>query len=257
VIINPAAYTVLCFGDSNTNGMPGDDKNYVRLPADVRWTGRLQRRLGDGYYVIEEGLNGRTTDLDYDNRPGCNGRAYFGPCLQSHHPLDVVVIMLGTNDLKIQFNRSAATIAATLEGYISDVVANAENRAGGGPCTILVSPIHLDGRQPAFAEMNGENFDASAVDESRLLSAEVRRVAEARGALFADAATVARAGGDGLHLSLDSHDRLAELIAAKIKQAVPDPPPVGERIEGVTPHVPNQGEIAAGQAKITGPLAGH
>jgi lysophospholipase L1-like esterase len=106
VITNPAAHTVLCFGDSNTNGISGDDENYVRLPAAVRWTGRLQRLLGDGYYVIEEGLNGRTTDLDYANRPGCNGRTYFGPCLQSHHPLDVVVIMLGTNDLKAEFNRS-------------------------------------------------------------------------------------------------------------------------------------------------------
>jgi hypothetical protein len=71
--------------------------------------------------------------------------------------------------------------------------------------------------------MTGENFDATAIDRSRRLSAELRRVAEARGALFADAATVARAGGDGLHLSLESHDRLAGLIAAKIKQAVSDP----------------------------------
>ncbi|HEX7266984.1 MAG TPA: GDSL-type esterase/lipase family protein [Streptosporangiaceae bacterium] len=223
MITNPAAHTVLCFGDSNTNGIPGDDENYVRLPAAVRWTGRLQRLLGDGYYVIEEGLNGRTTDLDYANRPGCNGRTYFGPCLQSHHPLDVVVIMLGTNDLKVEFNRSPATIAAALDCYISDVSANAENPAGGRPRTILVSPIHLDDSQPAFAEMTGENFDATAIDKSRRLSAELRRVAEARGALFADAATVARAGRDGLHLSLESHDRLASLIAAKIKQAVSDP----------------------------------
>jgi lysophospholipase L1-like esterase len=56
VISNPAASTVLCFGDSNTNGIPSDDANYVRLPADVRWTGRLQLLLGDGYDVIEEGL---------------------------------------------------------------------------------------------------------------------------------------------------------------------------------------------------------
>jgi len=220
VIINPAAYTVLCFGDSNTNGIPADDENYVRLPADVRWTGRLQRLLGDGYYVIEEGLGGRTTDLDYADRPGCNGRTYFGPCLQSHDPLDVVVIMLGTNDLKTEFDRPPAAIAAALDGYISDVADNAENRAGGPPRTILVSPIHIDDSQPAFAEMNGQNFDASAPERSRRLAAELRRVAEARGVLFADAATVVRAGDDGVHFSLDSHDRLAELIAAMIRQAV-------------------------------------
>jgi lysophospholipase L1-like esterase len=220
VIINPAAYTVLCFGDSNTNGIPADDENYVRLPADVRWTGRLQLLLGDGYYVIEEGLGGRTTDLDYADRPGCNGRPYFGPCLQSHDPLDVVVIMLGTNDLKTEFSRSPAAIAAALDGYISDVAENAENRAGGPPRTILVSPIHIDDSQPAFAGRTSQNFAASAPGRSRRLAAELHRVAEARGALFADAATVARAGDDGLHLTLDSHDRLAELIAARIKQAV-------------------------------------
>lgn len=220
VIINPAAYTVLCFGDSNTNGIPADDEDYVRLPADVRWTGRLQRLLGGGYYVIEEGLGGRTTDLDYADRPGCNGRPYFGPCLQSHEPLDVVVIMLGTNDLKTEFSRSPEAIAAALDGYISDVAGNAENRAGGTPQTILVSPIHIDDSQPAFATMNGQNFAASAPGRSRRLAAELRRVAAARGALFADAATVARAGDDGLHLTLDSHDRLAELIAARIKQAL-------------------------------------
>jgi lysophospholipase L1-like esterase len=223
VITNPAASPVLCFGDSNTNGIPSDDDNDVRLPADVRWTGRLQRLLGDRYYVIEEGLSGRTTDLEYDDRPGCNGRPYFTSCLQSHRPLDVVVVMLGTNDLKIQFDRSPADIAAALDGYIDDVESNAENRAGGVPRIILMCPVHLDDSRPAFAEINGAKFDAAAVDKSRRLSAELRRVAEARGVLFADAATVAHVGGDGLHLSLDSHDRIAEFIAGKIKKALPDP----------------------------------
>jgi lysophospholipase L1-like esterase len=63
VITNPTASTVLCFGDSNTHGTPGDDPEYRRLPIDQRWTGRLQRLLSDGYHVIEEGLGGRTIDL--------------------------------------------------------------------------------------------------------------------------------------------------------------------------------------------------
>jgi lysophospholipase L1-like esterase len=217
VITHPAR-TVLCFGDSNTNGIPADDEDYVRLAADVRWTGRLQRLLGDGFDVIEEGLSGRTTDVDYDDRPGCNGRTYFAPCLQTHHPLDVVVIMLGTNDLKNQFNRSPATIADALNGYIDDVAANAATRAGGVPRIVLVSPIHIDDTQPGFAEMTGPNFDAVAVAKSRRLAEEVRRVAQTRGVRCADAATVARAGGDGLHLSLDSHQRLAELIAPLVTE---------------------------------------
>ncbi len=219
VITNPAAYTILCFGDSNTNGIPSDDENYVRLPADVRWTGRLQRLLGDAYDVIEEGLSGRTVDLDYDDRPGCNGKPYFAPCLQSHHPLDAVVIMLGTNDLKTRFGRKPAQIAAGLDGYVDDVEVNAANRAGERPAIILVSAIHLDDSRPAFAEMTMANFDAADVGKSKRLSAEIRSVAQARGVLFADAASVARAGDDGVHLSADSHDRLAELLATVIEAA--------------------------------------
>jgi lysophospholipase L1-like esterase len=111
---DPDAVRVLCFGDSNTHGCPGDDIDYVRLPADRRWTGLLQDLLGDGYEVIEEGLNGRTTDVDYEDRPGHNGRPYFVPCLLSHQPLDVVVVMLGSNDLKACFARTPNEIAEAL-----------------------------------------------------------------------------------------------------------------------------------------------
>ncbi len=228
MLTNPTAITVLCFGDSNTNGMPSDDEDYVRLAADVRWTGRLQRLLGDGYDIIEEGLNGRTTDLyygdrDHDDRPGCNGRAYFGPCLRSHHPLDVVVLMLGSNDLKTQFHRSPADIAAALDGYFDDVAANVGTRAGGAPATILVSPILPDDRQPRFADVAAGSFDADVVDKARGLAAELRRVAQGRDALFADAAAVARAGADGQHISLESHAPLAELIARQLGQAIARP----------------------------------
>ena len=93
MITDPGAVVVLCFGDSHTHGIAFDDGQHVRLPADVRWTGQLQRLLGDGYSVIEEGLSGRTTDVDYDDRPGCNGRTYFVPCLLSlDPPMDMALI---------------------------------------------------------------------------------------------------------------------------------------------------------------------
>src|SRR6478672_7408743 len=110
---NPDAKRILCFGDSNTWGriphVPG------RYPVNVRWTGRLQKLLGDNFEIIEEGLGSRTTDLNYAKKPGRNGRAYLTPCLDSHNPLDVVVIMLGTNDAKIEFNRNAQDIALAVE----------------------------------------------------------------------------------------------------------------------------------------------
>lgn len=104
-----AERVVLCYGDSNTYGwipVAGG-----RFPRDVRWPGVLAAQLGDGWHVIEEGLGGRTTIFDDPILPGRNGKTYLEPCLLSHEPVDVVVIALGTNDLKVRFAASAADIA--------------------------------------------------------------------------------------------------------------------------------------------------
>ena len=220
MLTDPDAVRVLCFGDSNTNGIPADDPDYLRLGPDVRWTGRLQRLLGDGYDVIEEGLSGRTTDVDYVDRPHCNGRTYFPACLMTHHPLDLVVVMLGSNDFKTCFARSAATIADALHGYVDDVAAYVTDRRGRTPALLLVSPILLDPSVTDYEDPTGNGFDAQSLAASRALGAEVRRVAEERGVMFADAASVARAGGDGLHLTLDSHQPLAQLVADNVIRIV-------------------------------------
>ena len=211
------AVRVLCFGDSNTHGTPADDPDYVRLDADVRWTGRLQRLLGDGYEVVEEGLNGRTTDVDYADRPHCNGRTYFPAALLSHHPLDVVVVMLGSNDFKTCFRRDAATIANALHGYVDDVATYVTDREGRTPALLLLSPILLDDSITAYVDPTGNGFDERSLEASRAVAGEIRTVAQERGVLFADAASVARAGGDALHLTHDSHQPLAELVAGIVQ----------------------------------------
>jgi lysophospholipase L1-like esterase len=220
---DPAAVRVLCFGDSNTHGAP-DAEPYTRLPADQRWTGRLQRLLGDGYEVVEEGLNGRTTDVDYVDRPHCNGRTAFPMALLSHGPLDVVVVMLGSNDFKTCFERTAPAIAGALSGYVDDVATYVVDRDGRTPPLLLVSPILLDESITAYEDPQGNGFDAASLEASLGLADELRRVAAERGALFADAASVAHAGGDGLHLTLDSHEPLAEMLATSIRL----PPPRGK-----------------------------
>ena len=221
---DPDAVRVLCFGDSNTHGAPADDPEYVRLGPDVRWTGRLQHLLGDGYEVVEEGLSGRTTDVDYLDRPHCNGRTYFPAALMSHHPLDVVVVMLGSNDFKTCFARSAPTIANALHGYVDDVASYVTDRRGRTPTVLLLSPIQLDESVTEYVDPTGNGFDDRSLAASRGLAAEVRRVAEERGVQFADAASVARPGGDGLHLTLDSHEPLARLVADVLGQGTRTPP---------------------------------
>jgi lysophospholipase L1-like esterase len=215
---DPDAVRVLCFGDSNTHGAPDDDPDYARLPADRRWTGLLQAELGDQVEVIEEGLGGRTTDLDDPDTPGAGGRAYFAPCLRSHKPLDVAVIMLGTNDLQARFDRTPGAVAEMLHGYLDDLAAHGLDRHGGVPAAVLGSPIRIDDTTPLYEKMTADSFDHTSVARSGELAREIHRVADLRGVGFADAATVARPGADGLHLSPDSHAPLAAYLATVVRR---------------------------------------
>jgi lysophospholipase L1-like esterase len=83
----------------------------VRYPVEVRWTGSFKAFLGNDYSVIEEGLNGRTTVWDDPLEDYRNGKETLIPCLLSNAPLDLVALMLGSNDLKSRFNASAFDIA--------------------------------------------------------------------------------------------------------------------------------------------------
>ncbi len=102
--------TILCYGDSNTHGF--NPATQGRFSLSERWTGVLMRELGSDYHVIEEGLGGRTTVWDDPIMESRNGRDYLLPCLWSHKPLDLVIIMLGTNDLKDRFSLTPFDIAA-------------------------------------------------------------------------------------------------------------------------------------------------
>lgn len=97
--------TIVCYGDSNTWGY--DPVTMDRLPITQRWTGVLAQELGAGYRVIEEGLNGRTTVWDDPIEGYKNGKEYLIPCLETHRPIDLITILLGTNDLKMRFSVSA------------------------------------------------------------------------------------------------------------------------------------------------------
>lgn len=214
---NPHATTILCYGDSNTWGQKPDRSG--RYPADIRWTGRLQKQLGGDYYLIEEGLSSRTTDLEYHKKPGRNGRTYFGPCLASHNPIDLVVLMLGTNDLKVEFNRSPQDIANAIKGLIDDIPQNASARVGGEPQMLIVSPIKVNNAARTFEAIYGDTYyDAESAAKSNELAGAIQTVTNQAGVSFFDASTVAVAGEDGIHLSEDAHIALADALELKIRE---------------------------------------
>ncbi len=194
--------SILCYGDSNTWGyIPGAAQRY---PRDVRWPGVLQAKLGADFHVIEEGLNARTTVMDDPIRGGAikNGLSYLRPCLESHAPLDLVILALGVNDLKHRFGFSAYDIAAniaTLIGVIQPIP------------VLLVSPPHV-GPLSALAELF-----AGAPEKSRQLAPHYQAIAKQLGCHFFDAATLVQTSPiDGVHWAADQHvllgSRLAEMV---------------------------------------------
>jgi lysophospholipase L1-like esterase len=207
--------TVLCYGDSNTWGAATVSRPDDRYAPDERWPGVLRGALGSDWLVIEEGLNGRTTVSD-DPIEGAerNGRTYLYPCLQTHKPLDVVVIMLGTNDLKARFNKSPWEIAQGI-GVLVDMVRSAGvGRGGGVPRVLVVSPAPTRETIPMHAEMF-----VGAQEKSKKLAAAYRALAGERGVDFFDAGSVIESSFyDGFHLDPEAHSALGIAIAAEISR---------------------------------------
>lgn len=205
--------TVLCYGDSNTWG--SDPATRTRFPPDVRWTGILAGALGSGYRVIEEGLNGRTTRWDDPIELHRNGLTYLVPCLESHQPLDLVAIMLGTNDLKARFRLSAADIAQSAAGLAQIASRTARNAAGQPSAILLVAP-------PPLAKLTG--FDLmfeGAEAKSTLFADYYARSAEWSGLAFLDAGSVMRSSDlDGIHFEAAEHHKLGAAVAAKVRELI-------------------------------------
>ena len=207
--------TILVYGDSNTYGtVPlsgfGDGK---RFDLETRWAGVMRTELGAGHWVIEEGLGGRTTVHD-DPIEGAhkNGRTYLLPCLESHAPVDLVIIKLGTNDLKRRFGLGAADIAAGA-GVLLDIVASQLNSASGvPPRALLIAPAPV-ARLDLFAEM----FEGAS-ETSKGLGRQFAAVAKGRGTAFLNAGDhVVSSDIDGIHLDADQHRRLGAIVAAKVR----------------------------------------
>lgn len=219
-----ATRRILCFGDSNTWGfIPVATPPSSRYPAEQRWPQVMRAILGGDVEVIEEGLNGRTTDTPDPANPllggaGLDGSAYLPACLASHLPLHDVVIMLGSNDTKPHLGRTAARIAQGAKRLL-DIVRTLDGGVGTSypnPRLLLVCPPPLGTLSPAFTEMF-----AGGVEKTRLMPPLYQAAAQAAGAAFLDAGTVITTDGvDGVHLSAEMQRRLGQAVAGALAGAL-------------------------------------
>lgn len=196
---------ILCFGDSNTYGyIPGDGGRYDR---HTRWPGRLQSLLGGSCRITEEGVCGRTTVFEDELCPGRCGLDDIEAAVELCGTMDLLIIMLGTNDCKTQFQASAEMIAGSLERILD----RAKASAAASFDTLIIAPAPLTERVS-----KGDfwpEFDESSREKSEELAEEYRKVAEKRHCLFLDAGKVtAVSDRDGVHLDETGHAKLAEAV---------------------------------------------
>lgn len=203
---------ILCFGDSNTHGTPpmraaGD---YARFDAQTRWPARLARLLQAE--LVEEGLPGRTAHFPDPvmgaHMDGCEGLKI---ALASHGPIDWLVIMLGTNDVKARFGATAAQVTGGIAALL-DLAQSAEMQARhGGFRILLICPPPVLEQGPLADQFFG------ARQRSLELPPLYKALAQARGLAFLDAGQVISVSPqDGVHLDPAAHSALADAVAAAL-----------------------------------------
>lgn len=212
--------TIVCYGDSNTWGfMPKTEEPKIsannRYPWGVRWTSLLQIKLGEDYRVAEAGLNGRTTMFDCLMSEHRNGLASVDVCMMMQMPADLVVLMLGTNDVKEFFNATPYVIARGAQRLIERISAGGYGPGGDAPEILLVSPIRM---HPDLERgWLGEEFGRGALERDAQLAGCLERIAQNCGVHFLDAgAHITANPADGVHMDEAGHAALAELIHAKV-----------------------------------------
>jgi lysophospholipase L1-like esterase len=211
--------SILCFGDSLTWGWVPvlEGSPTLRYPFEQRWTGAMKAALGDGYDIIEEGLSARTTSADDPNDPRLNGSQYLPTAIASHLPLDLVIIMLGTNDTKPFFNRTPYDIAYGMSKLVGQVLTGAYGVGTPYPapdCLVVAPPPLAPMPHPFFQGMFGGGDEKTAQ-----LGKHYRDMADFMKVDFLNAADfITTDGCDGIHFTAKNNLDLGNAIAAKVQE---------------------------------------
>ena len=216
---------IVCLGDSNTHGYCADpadcaDGALQRFNEDERWTCLLQKRLGEAYLVIEEGLSGRTTVFDDSLYEQLSALPYLWACLKSHEPVSLLIIMLGTNDTKERLGANAFAIGLGMRRLIQKAKTVDCWGPEGKPNILVVAPPAMgDGVYTSYA---AQEMGKGSVEKSRQVPAEYRTVCENEGVHFLDANELGDLFNkvDYMHLTRAGHARFAQALAELIPTIV-------------------------------------
>ncbi len=211
---------IVCFGDSNTWGyIPGSDRE--RFPAHVRWPGVLQTELGPDFVVIEEAQNGRTTMWDDPSESvDKNGIRNLPIVLESQCPIDLMIVMLGTNDLKMHLNLSAHSIAHGMGALVDRILDCDVGPERASPQVLVISPAPVSDEPCPF----GHLFDHAA-ERSQELAAAYQEVANDRGVAFLNAGEFAQCPSpDSIHIDAEGCKRLGLAVAQKLREIFAEGP---------------------------------
>ena len=205
---------IVCLGDSNTHGYCADPQDCAdggsRFNEQERWPRVLETLLGKEYLVLEEGLSGRTTVFPDALHEGMPALDVILPILMSHEPVDLLIIMLGTNDTKDRLGMNAPCIALGMERLIQK--AKSVPCWYGEPNILIVCPPHIG------AELNDPCMGTQCAEKSRELAKYLEPVALRNGCAFLDAQGIAEFNRvDFMHLTRKGHADLA----AQLSEIVP------------------------------------
>ncbi len=202
---------IVCLGDSNTHGYCADPRDCAeggnRFSEGERWTCLLQQALGEKYLVLEEGLSGRTTVFTDPLHEAMDALSVAFPILMSHEPVDLLIIMLGTNDTKERFCANAPAIAAGMERLIRKC-RSVECWGAKGPDILVICP------PPLGEGFHDEVMGKGCVEKSLALPPYLKAVAERNGAHWLDAGEICAFNPvDFTHLTREGHRALAQRLA--------------------------------------------
>jgi len=206
---------IVCFGDSNTWGF--NPLNGERFAESVRWPTVMANMLGMEYSVIEEGLNGRTTVFNDPVEDFRNGSRYIIPCLNTNKPVDLVILMLGSNDIKSIFNANPFFITKGMAKLVELIQKSECGKNATSPKILVAAPVEIG--KNIMKSATAEYFHQYAPDVSRMLQEYYMEMAQEYGCEYINAALFAKPSEiDCVHMDEENHLRLAQAMARKVKE---------------------------------------